>query len=65
MSDPLADAKSALAAHAAAHAKAIDELHQKLSAVPDANQQGLTNAVTTYNKAHQLFQDDVLLCITH
>jgi hypothetical protein len=46
-----------------AHSKSIDDLHQKLSALPGVNTQRLKAAVDKYKAAHQEFCDDALGCM--
>jgi len=59
MSDAKADATAALNAHA----QSIDELHQKLAALPGCDKQRLANAVQKLKAAHQVFHDDALGCV--
>jgi hypothetical protein len=46
-----------------AHARAIDDLHHKLAALPGANTQRLQAAVDTYKAAHKQFCNDALGCM--
>ena len=50
-------------ANLAAHAKAIDDLHHKLAAMPGVNAQRLAAAVDKYKAAHQQFCNDALGCM--
>jgi hypothetical protein len=59
MSDVKSDAASALAAHR----RTIDELHNKLAALPGCDKERLARAVDKYKAAHQAFHDDALACI--
>jgi hypothetical protein len=59
MSDVKSDAKSALEAHG----RAIDELHDKLAAIPGCDKDRLGAAVRKYKAAHQAFHDDALGCV--
>ncbi len=46
-----------------AHSRSIDDLHQKLAALPGANKQRLQVAVDKYKTAHQQFCNDALGCM--
>ncbi len=59
MSDVKSDATGALAAHG----RTIDELHNKLAALPGCDKDRLNAAVQKYKAAHQAFHDDALACI--
>jgi hypothetical protein len=61
MSDAKADATRALEAHG----RAIDDLHNKLAAMPGCAKERLAQAVRKYKAAHQAFQDDALECVSH
>jgi hypothetical protein len=60
MADPKTDAKHAMEAHA----RSIDELHEKLKAVPGCDHQRLAAAVSRYKAANQAFEDDAKVCIS-
>lgn len=51
------------AGHIDAHAQSIDDLHQRLAAIPGASKAQLQTAVDTYKAAHQQFRDDALECM--
>lgn len=53
------DAKQALNDQA----RSIDDLHQKLAAVPGADKERLKEAVGKYKAAHKQFEDDALACM--
>ena len=59
----MSDNKNEAAAAIGAHARAIDELHKKLAALPGCDTARLTVAVAKYKGAHQVFEDDALECI--
>ncbi|MBV9233098.1 MAG: hypothetical protein JO030_03565 [Candidatus Eremiobacteraeota bacterium] len=59
MSDAKADATNALEAHA----RSIDDLHQKLARLPGCDQDRLARAVDKYKDAHRAFHDDALGCV--
>jgi hypothetical protein len=59
MSDAKSDAANALDAHG----RAIDQLHQKLAALPGCDKERLASAVAKYKAAHQAFHDDALGCV--
>lgn len=45
------------------HARSIDALHQKLSAMPGADKERLKEVVGRYKAAHKQFEDDALGCM--
>lgn len=51
------------AGHIDAQARSIDDLHQKLAALPGAANEPLQTAVDKYKAAHQQFRDDALECM--
>lgn len=59
------DAKQAIDAKQALddHARSIDELHQKLAAMPGADTERLNEVVGKYKAAHKQFEDDALGCM--
>lgn len=59
----MADAKADAAHALEAHGRSIDELHQKLAAMPGCDKERLAGAVTKYKAAHQTFHDDALGCV--
>jgi hypothetical protein len=59
MSDAKADAAAALEAHK----RSIDDLHQKLMALPGCDKARLSQAVAKYKAANQVFHDDALGCV--
>jgi hypothetical protein len=59
MADAKADATSALEAHK----RSIDELHQKLAALPGCDKERLARAVGKLKAAAQAFHDDALGCV--
>jgi hypothetical protein len=59
MSDAKADAAAALEAHK----RSIDDLHQKLMAMPGCDKARLSRAVGKYKAAAQAFHDDALGCV--
>jgi hypothetical protein len=59
MSDAKTDARTALDAHA----RSIDDLHNKLAALPGCDRPRLASAVEKYKAAHQTFHDDALGCV--
>ncbi len=59
MADVKEDVRSALDAHA----RSIDELHQKLAAMPGCDTDRLARATQQYKAAHQVFHDDALGCV--
>jgi hypothetical protein len=59
MSDAKADAAAALEAHK----RSIDDLHQKLMAMPGCDKARLSQAVGKYKAANQAFHDDALGCV--
>lgn len=48
-----------------AHAHTIDELHQKLAALPKCDKQRLEQAVAKLKAAHAAFEDDAQGCVIH
>jgi hypothetical protein len=61
----MSDNKTQAAAALRTHAQAIDELHQKLAAIPGCDTARLTVAVAKYKGAHAVFEDDALECISN
>ncbi len=45
------------------HARSIDDLHQKLAAMPGADTERLKEVVGKYKAAHKQFEDDALGCM--
>lgn len=45
------------------HARSIDELHEKLAAMPGVDKDRLKHAVAKLKAAHQTFRDDALGCM--
>ncbi|HUZ48558.1 MAG TPA: hypothetical protein VMW12_02320 [Candidatus Dormibacteraeota bacterium] len=45
------------------HGKTIDQLHDKLEAIPDVDKEKLEKVVETYKTAHKKFHDDALGCM--
>lgn len=61
----MADSKSEAAAAIAAHGRAIDDLHQKLAALPGMDAGRLATAVAKYKNANAAFEDDAQECVIH
>lgn len=59
----MSEAKTDAAAALEAHGKSIDQLHQRLAAMPGCDKERLTQAVSKYKAAHQAFHDDALGCV--
>ncbi len=57
------DAKADAAAALDAHKRSIDDLHQKLMAMPGCDKERLAQAVGKYKAASQAFHDDALGCV--
>jgi len=47
----------------AAHAKALDDLHQNLSGLQGMDKEKLQQAAAKYKAAHRAFHDDALGCM--
>ena len=63
--ESMSDSKNLAAAALSAHARTIDELHAKISALPRCDTERLSLAVQRYKTAHQVFEDDALECVVH
>jgi chorismate mutase len=59
----MADAKADAATALEAHRQSIDDLHQKLMALPGCDKARLAQAVAKYKAANQVFHDDALACV--
>jgi hypothetical protein len=59
----VSDAKADAAAALEAHRRSIDDLHQKLMALPGCDKARLSQAVGKYKAANQAFHDDALGCV--
>ena len=61
----MSHSKDEAGAALSAHARAIDELHAKIAALPGCDKARLKVAVEKYKSAHEAFQDDALECVVH